>query len=93
MSAGLSPAGMAASFAAPDPYEPNSGIRIDWRGNVVTVLSHAYGLNPKHMNAQLDAVATSRRADEVTPFCVAFPYFGSRFTQPWGGQAGSIHVR
>ena len=35
-------------------------IRIDWRGNVVTVLSHAYGLNPKHVKAQLDAVALGR---------------------------------
>src|SRR5260221_7606010 len=26
--AGLSPAGMAASLAAPDPYGPNSGIRL-----------------------------------------------------------------
>jgi hypothetical protein len=26
--AGLSPAGIAASLAAPDPYEPNSGIRL-----------------------------------------------------------------
>jgi len=26
--AGLSPAGMAASLAAPDPYVPNSGIRL-----------------------------------------------------------------
>jgi CRISP-associated protein Cas1 len=35
-------------------------IRIDWRGNVVTVLSHAYGLNPEHVKAQLDAVANGR---------------------------------
>src|SRR5262245_59156013 len=27
---GLSPAGMAASLAAPDPYGPNSGIRLVW---------------------------------------------------------------
>jgi hypothetical protein len=26
--AGLSPAGMAASLAAPEPYGPNSGIRL-----------------------------------------------------------------
>ena len=35
-------------------------IRIDWRGNVITVLSHAYGLNPKHVRVQLDAVAHGR---------------------------------
>ncbi len=35
-------------------------IRIDWRGNVVTVLSHAYGLNPKQVRAQLDAIAHRR---------------------------------
>ena len=35
-------------------------IRIDWRGNVVTVLSHAYGLNPKHVRSQLEAVAHGR---------------------------------
>src|SRR6266498_5271019 len=28
--AGLSPAGMAASLAAPEPYGPNSGIRLVW---------------------------------------------------------------
>ena len=35
-------------------------IRIDWRGNVVTVLSHAYGLNPKHVKSQLDAVSNGQ---------------------------------
>jgi len=35
-------------------------IRIDWRGNVVTVLSHAYGLDPKHVKVQLDAVANGQ---------------------------------
>jgi hypothetical protein len=29
--AGLSPAEIAASLAAPDPYEPNSGIRLSHR--------------------------------------------------------------
>jgi CRISP-associated protein Cas1 len=35
-------------------------IRIDWRGNVVTVLSHAYGLNPKCVKIQLDAITNGR---------------------------------
>ncbi len=43
MSAGLSPAGMAASFAAPDPYVPNSGIRLVWgflcQGGITSFLS------------------------------------------------------
>src|SRR5437016_14033905 len=44
--AGLSPAGMAASLAAPDPYGPNSGIRLppwvcDGKAFFVTVLPYA----------------------------------------------------
>src|SRR5207248_11702935 len=44
--AGLAPAGMAASLAAPDPYGPNSGIRLppwvcDGKAFFVTVLPYA----------------------------------------------------
>jgi CRISPR-associated protein Cas1 len=35
-------------------------IRIDWRGNVVTALSESYGLNPKRVKWQLDALASGR---------------------------------
>jgi len=44
--AGLAPAGMAASLAAPDPYGPNSGIRLppwvcDGKAFFVPVLPYA----------------------------------------------------
>jgi CRISPR-associated protein Cas1 len=35
-------------------------IRIDWRGNVVTALTESYGLNPKRVKWQLDALASGR---------------------------------
>jgi CRISPR-associated endonuclease Cas1 len=35
-------------------------IRIDWRGNVVTVLSESYGLNPKRVKWQLDALTSGQ---------------------------------
>lgn len=41
-------------------------IRIDWRGNVITVLSESYGLNPKRVKRQLDALASGQAVPIAT---------------------------
>jgi CRISPR-associated protein Cas1 len=43
-------------------------VRIDWRGNVVTTISGVYGLNPKHAQAQLTALANGR----TVPIAIGF---------------------